>query len=85
MLSKKAKQLHALKNINEPKNPNDLMILEDLIALLDFKIEFKESKELRFKEREEISAKYKQAKEMLEKSRTNKTKKFKRFLKIFQN
>ncbi|EJC23647.1 type I restriction endonuclease [Helicobacter pylori] len=67
MLSKKAKQLHALKNINEPKNPNDLMILEDLIALLDFKIEFKESKELRFKEREEISAKYKQAKEMLEK------------------
>lgn len=67
MLSKKAKQLHALKNINEPKNPNDLMILEDLIALLDFKIEFKESKELHFKEREEISAKYKQAKEMLEK------------------
>ncbi|MGL2521028.1 DEAD/DEAH box helicase family protein [Helicobacter pylori] len=67
MLSKKAKQLHALKNINEPKNPNDLMILEDLIALLDFKIEFKESKELRFKEKEEISAKYKQAKEMLEK------------------
>ncbi|WP_243877758.1 DEAD/DEAH box helicase family protein [Helicobacter pylori] len=67
MLSKKAKQLHALKNINEPKNPNDLMILEDLIALLDFKIEFKESKELRFKEKEEISTKYKQAKEMLEK------------------
>ncbi|WP_240444473.1 DEAD/DEAH box helicase family protein [Helicobacter pylori] len=67
MLSKKAKHLHALKNINEPKNPNDLMILEDLIALLDFKIEFKESKELRFKEKEEISAKYKQAKEMLEK------------------
>nr|WP_143424168.1 DEAD/DEAH box helicase family protein [Helicobacter pylori] len=67
MLHKKAKQLHALKNINEPKNPNDLMILEDLIALLDFKIEFKESKELRFKEKEEISAKYKQAKEMLEK------------------
>ncbi|GAA9014364.1 type I restriction endonuclease subunit R [Helicobacter pylori] len=67
MLSKKAKQLHALKNINEPKNPNDLIILEDLIALLDFKIEFKERKELRFKEREEISAKYKQAKEMLEK------------------
>ncbi|WP_336622703.1 DEAD/DEAH box helicase family protein [Helicobacter pylori] len=67
MLSKKAKQLHALKNINEPKNPNDLIVLEDLIALLDFKIEFKESKELRFKEREEISAKYKQAKEMLEK------------------
>lgn len=67
MLNKKAKQLHALKNINEPKNPNDLMILEDLIALLDFKIEFKESKELRFKEKEEISTKYKQAKEMLEK------------------
>ncbi|GAA8942481.1 hypothetical protein HpSLK36_11580 [Helicobacter pylori] len=67
MLSKKAKQLHALKNINEPKNPNDLMILEDLIALLDFKIEFKERKELHFKEKEEISAKYKQAKEMLEK------------------
>ncbi|GAA7806586.1 hypothetical protein HpCOL18_14680 [Helicobacter pylori] len=67
MLGKKAKQLHALKNINEPKNPNDLMILENLIALLDFKIEFKESKELHFKEREEISAKYKQAKEMLEK------------------
>lgn len=67
MLHKKAKQLHALKNINEPKNPNDLIILEDLIALLDFKIEFKESKELHFKEREEISAKYKQAKEMLEK------------------
>ncbi|WP_238728181.1 DEAD/DEAH box helicase family protein [Helicobacter pylori] len=67
MLSKKAKQLHALKNINEPKNLNDLIVLEDLIALLDFKIEFKERKELRFKEREEISAKYKQAKEMLEK------------------
>ncbi len=67
MLHKKAKQLHALKNINEPKNPNDLIILEDLIALLDFKIEFKESKELCFKEKEEISAKYKQAKEMLEK------------------
>ncbi|MGL2530767.1 DEAD/DEAH box helicase family protein [Helicobacter pylori] len=67
MLSKKAKQLHALKNINEPKNPNDLIVLEDLIALLDFKIEFKESKELHFKEREEISTKYKQAKEMLEK------------------
>ncbi|MFP6239061.1 type I restriction endonuclease [Helicobacter pylori] len=67
MLHKKAKQLHALKNINEPKNPNDLIILEDLIALLDFKIEFKERKELRFKEKEEISAKYKQAKEMLEK------------------
>ncbi|WP_240656324.1 DEAD/DEAH box helicase family protein [Helicobacter pylori] len=68
MLHKKGKQLHALKNINEPKNPNDLIILGDLIALLDFKIEFKESEELRFKEKEEISAKYKQAKEMLEKS-----------------
>ncbi|WP_208385834.1 DEAD/DEAH box helicase family protein, partial [Helicobacter pylori] len=67
MLHQKAKHLHALKNINEPKNPNDLIVLEDLIALLDFKIEFKESKELRFKEKEEISAKYKQAKEMLEK------------------
>ncbi len=67
MLHKKAKQLHALKNINEPKNPNDLIILEDLIALLDFKIEFKESKELHFKEKEEISAKQKQAKEILEK------------------
>ncbi|WP_205585867.1 DEAD/DEAH box helicase family protein [Helicobacter pylori] len=67
MLHQKAKHLHALKNINEPKNPNDLIILEDLIALLDFKIEFKESKELHFKEKEEISAKYKQAKEMLEK------------------
>ncbi|MFP6192735.1 DEAD/DEAH box helicase family protein [Helicobacter pylori] len=67
MLHQKAKHLHALKNINEPKNPNDLIILEDLIALLDFKIEFKERKELRFKEKEEISAKYKQAKEMLEK------------------
>ncbi|MFP6003853.1 DEAD/DEAH box helicase family protein [Helicobacter pylori] len=67
MLHKKAKQLHALKNINEPKNPNDLIILEDLIALLDFKIEFKESKELHFKEKEEISAKQKQVKEILEK------------------
>ncbi|WP_238700693.1 DEAD/DEAH box helicase family protein [Helicobacter pylori] len=59
MLSQKAKQLHALKNINEPKNPNDLIILEDLIALLDFKIAFKESKELHFKESEEISTKQK--------------------------
>ncbi|GAA9752622.1 type I restriction endonuclease subunit R [Helicobacter pylori] len=67
MLHQKAKHLHALKNINEPKNPNDLMILEDLIALLDFKIEFKERKELRFKEQEEISTKQKQAKEILEK------------------
>ncbi len=67
MLHKKAKQLHALKNINEPKNPNDLIVLEDLIALLDFKIEFKEREELHFKEKEEITNKYKQAKEMLEK------------------
>ncbi|GAA9480134.1 hypothetical protein BTM451_00180 [Helicobacter pylori] len=66
-LSQKAKQLYALKNINEPKNPNDLIILEDLIALLDFKIALKESKELHFKESEEISAKQKQAKEILEK------------------
>ncbi|WP_238701529.1 DEAD/DEAH box helicase family protein [Helicobacter pylori] len=67
MLSQKAKQLHALKNTNEPKNPNDLIVLEDLIALLDFKIEFKERKELRFKETEEINAKQKQVKEILEK------------------
>ncbi|MGN8520893.1 DEAD/DEAH box helicase family protein [Helicobacter pylori] len=67
MLTQKAKQLYALKNINEPKNPNDLIILEDLIALLDFKIEYKESKELRFKEQEEITTKQKQAKEILEK------------------
>ncbi|GLP60472.1 restriction endonuclease subunit R [Helicobacter pylori] len=67
MLHQKAKHLHALKNINEPKNPNDLIILEDLIALLDFKIEFKERKELRFKEQEEITNKQKQAKEILEK------------------
>ncbi len=67
MLHQKAKCLYALKNINEPKNPNDLIVLEDLIALLDFKIAYKESKELRFKEKEEITAKQKQAKEMLEK------------------
>ncbi|WP_232264232.1 DEAD/DEAH box helicase family protein [Helicobacter pylori] len=83
MLHKKAKQLHALKNINEPKNPNDLMILEDLIALLDFKIEFKESKELHFKEREEISAKYKQAKEMLEKIPDKQDKEIQKFYKDF--
>ncbi|WP_164867225.1 DEAD/DEAH box helicase family protein [Helicobacter pylori] len=83
MLHKKAKQLHALKNINEPKNPNDLMILEDLIALLDFKIEFKESKELRFKEKEEISAKYKQAKEMLEKIPDKQDKEIQKFYKDF--
>ncbi|WRD33563.1 DEAD/DEAH box helicase family protein [Helicobacter pylori] len=83
MLHKKAKQLHALKNINEPKNPNDLMTLENLIALLDFKIEFKESKELRFKEKEEISAKYKQAKEMLEKIPDKQDKEIQKFYKDF--
>ncbi|MGN8284066.1 DEAD/DEAH box helicase family protein, partial [Helicobacter pylori] len=83
MLSKKAKQLHALKNINEPKNPNDLIVLEDLIALLDFKIEFKESKELRFKEKEEISAKYKQAKEILEKIPDKQDKEIQKFYKDF--
>ncbi|GAA9714241.1 hypothetical protein VN0020_02730 [Helicobacter pylori] len=83
MLYKKAKHLHALKNINEPKNPNDLIILEDLIALLDFKIEFKESKELRFKEKEEISAKYKQAKEMLEKIPDKQDKEIQKFYKDF--
>ncbi|WQZ95059.1 type I restriction endonuclease subunit R [Helicobacter pylori] len=83
MLHKKAKQLHALKNINEPKNPNDLMILEDLIALLDFKIEFKERKELRFKEQEEISAKQKQAKEILEKIPDKQDKEIQKFYKDF--
>ncbi len=83
MLHKKAKQLHALKNINEPKNPNDLIILEDLIALLDFKIEFKERKELHFKEKEEISAKYKQAKEMLEKIPDKQDKEIQKFYKDF--
>ncbi len=83
MLHKKAKQLHALKNINEPKNPNDLIVLEDLIALLDFKIEFKESKELHFKEREEISAKQKQAKEMLEKIPDQQDKEIQKFYKDF--
>ncbi|WP_347569096.1 type I restriction enzyme subunit R domain-containing protein [Helicobacter pylori] len=83
MLHQKAKHLHALKNINEPKNPNDLMILEDLIALLDFKIEFKESKELRFKEREEITNKQKQAKEMLEKIPDKQDKEIQKFYKDF--
>ncbi|GAA9712861.1 hypothetical protein VN0019_04590 [Helicobacter pylori] len=83
MLYKKAKHLHALKNINEPKNPNDLIILEDLIALLDFKIEFKESKELHFKEKEEIRAKYKQAKEMLEKIPDKQDKEIQKFYKDF--
>ncbi|WP_241889562.1 DEAD/DEAH box helicase family protein [Helicobacter pylori] len=83
MLSKKAKHLHALKNINEPKNPNDLIILEDLIALLDFKIEYKESKELHFKESEEISAKQKQAKEILEKIPDQKDKEIQKIYKDF--
>ncbi|RVZ81053.1 type I restriction endonuclease [Helicobacter pylori] len=83
MLHQKAKQLHALKNINEPKNPNDLIILEDLIALLDFKIEFKERKELRFKEQEEISAKQKQAKEILEKIPDKQDKEIQKFYKDF--
>ncbi|WP_100975097.1 type I restriction endonuclease [Helicobacter pylori] len=83
MLHQKAKHLHALKNINEPKNPNDLIILEDLIALLDFKIEFKESKELRFKEQEEISAKQKQAKEILEKIPDQQDKEIQKFYKDF--
>ncbi len=83
MLSQKAKHLHALKNINEPKNPNDLIILEDLIALLDFKIAFKESKELHFKESEEISAKQKQAKEILEKIKDQKDKEIQKIYKDF--
>ncbi|WGH06843.1 type I restriction endonuclease subunit R [Helicobacter pylori] len=83
MLSQKAKTLHALKNINEPKNPNDLIILEDLIALLDFKIEFKESKELHFKEIEEISAKQKQVKEILEKIPDQKDKEIQKICKEF--
>ncbi|GAA8116093.1 hypothetical protein Kazakh3194_06820 [Helicobacter pylori] len=83
MLHQKAKQLYALKNINEPKNPNDLIILEDLIALLDFKIEFKERKELRFKEQEEITTKQKQAKEMLEKIPDQQDKEIQKFYKDF--
>ncbi len=83
MLHQKAKQLHALKNINEPKNTNDLIILEDLIALLDFKIEFKERKELRFKEQEEISAKQKQVKEILEKIPDPKDKELQKIYKEF--
>ncbi|GAA8394585.1 hypothetical protein HpBT226_00150 [Helicobacter pylori] len=82
-LSQKAKQLYALKNINEPKNPNDLIILEDLIALLDFKIEYKENKELHFKESEEISAKQKQAKEILEKIKDQKDKEIQKIYKDF--
>lgn len=83
MLHKKAKQLHALKNINESKNPNDLIVLEDLIALLDFKIEFKERKELRFKEQEEITTKQKQAKEILEKIPDQQDKEIQKFYKDF--
>ncbi|WQS33894.1 type I restriction endonuclease subunit R [Helicobacter pylori] len=83
MLHKKAKCLHALKNINEPKNPNDLIVLEDLIAILDFKIEYKESKELHFKESEEISAKQKQAKEILEKIPDQKDKEIQKIYKDF--
>ncbi len=83
MLHKKAKHLHALKNINEPKNPNDLIILEDLIALLDFKIEFKERKELRFKEQEEITTKQKEAKEILEKIPDQQDKEIQKFYKDF--
>ncbi|GAA7091778.1 hypothetical protein HpCHN30_06080 [Helicobacter pylori] len=82
-LSQRAKCLHALKNINEPKNPNDLIILEDLIALLDFKIAYKESKELHFKESEEISAKQKQAKEILEKIPDQKDKEIQKIVKDF--
>ncbi|WP_242665054.1 DEAD/DEAH box helicase family protein [Helicobacter pylori] len=83
MLSQKAKHLHALKNINEPKNPNDLIVLEDLIALLDFKIKFKESKELRFKEQEEISTKQNQVKEILEKIPDQQDKEIQKFYKDF--
>ncbi|GAA9212404.1 hypothetical protein BTM401_03110 [Helicobacter pylori] len=83
ILSQKAKHLYALKNINEPKNPNDLIILEDLIALLDFKIAYKESKELHFKESEEISAKQKQAKEILEKIPDQKDKEIQKIYKDF--
>ncbi|MGN8492203.1 DEAD/DEAH box helicase family protein [Helicobacter pylori] len=83
MLHQKAKHLHALKNINEPKNPNDLIVLEDLIALLDFKIEFKERKELHFKEQEEITNKQKQAKEILEKIPDKQDKEIQKFYKDF--
>ncbi len=80
-LHKKAKCLYALKNINE--NPNDLIILEDLIALLDFKIAYKESKELHFKESEEITTKQKQAKEILEKIPDQKDKEIQKIYKDF--
>ncbi len=85
MLHQKAKHLHALKNINEPKNPNDLIILEDLIALLDFKIAYKESKELHFKESEEITTKQKQAKEILEKIPDQQDKEIQKIYKDFSN
>ncbi|GAA7199944.1 hypothetical protein BD0070_04650 [Helicobacter pylori] len=83
ILHQKAKHLHALKNINEPKNPNDLIILEDLIALLDFKIKFKECKELRFKEQEEISTKQNQVKEILEEIPDQQDKEIQKFYKDF--
>ncbi len=83
MLHKKAKCLYALKNINEPKNPNDLIILEDLIAILDFKIEYKESKELHFKESEEITTQQKQVKEILEKIKDQKDKEIQKIYKDF--
>ncbi|GAA7655990.1 hypothetical protein HpMMM60_07840 [Helicobacter pylori] len=83
MLHQKAKHLHALKNLNEPKNPNDSIILEDLIALLDFKIKFKERKELRFKEQEEITTKQKEAKEILEKIPDPKDKELQKIYKEF--
>ncbi len=82
-LTQKAKQLYALKNINEPKNPNDLIILEDLIALLDFKIAYKESKELHFKESEEITTQQKQVKEILEKIKDQKDKEIQKIYKDF--
>ncbi len=59
------------------------LILEDLIALLDFKIAYKESKELHFKESEEISAKQKQAKEILEKIPDQKDKEIQKIYKDF--
>ncbi len=83
MLHKKAKCLYALKNINEPKNPNDLIVLEDLIAILDFKIEYKESKELHFKESEEITTQQKQTKEILEKIKDQKDKEIQKIYKDF--
>ncbi|MFT2638176.1 DEAD/DEAH box helicase family protein [Helicobacter pylori] len=82
-LTQKAKQLYALKNINEPKNPNDLIVLEDLIALLDFKIAYKESKELHFKESEEITTQQKQVKEILEKNPDQKDKEIQKIYKEF--